>query len=250
MKRILLFVVLLLSTMLTFAQNEPPIRVGVDNFYPPFTMRAGNNQVFGFDIALVTRICQLLNRTCKFYPMLFSDLLAELEDGGMDIAVGAIAITPERAKHMSFSKPYLKSQARFLGNKSVDPKAFNIKALGNYKIGVVRGTFFPQVLTSLGVSNSQITSYNRLDSVIDALNEGFVDIAIMDNTSALYWQQEASGILVSLGQAFDYGYGIAIAVNRNKRNLLQSINNALDTYLKEADFKKNYDKYLSYFNNP
>ncbi|WP_419419051.1 transporter substrate-binding domain-containing protein [Legionella sp. D16C41] len=247
MKRTLLFILLLFINIWVFAQNNP-IRVGVDNFYPPNVMRAGNNQVFGFDITLMERICKLINRQCVFYPMPFAKLLNMLEKGDIDVALGAITITPDRAARVAFSKPYLDSQARFLGNNSIKPTEFNLNLLKNYNIGVVAGTIFPQVLESLGIQNPKITSFERLDFMIDALNDGEIDIAIMDNANALYWQQQSSGRLIALGKAFKYGYGIGIAINRNENDLLKEVNNALEQYLQGADFKGDYDKFLGYLN--
>ncbi|MGQ3888844.1 transporter substrate-binding domain-containing protein [Legionella sp. CNM-1927-20] len=247
MKRILLFTLLLCVNFFTFAQETTPIRVGVDNFYPPYVMRAGNNQVFGFDISVMDNVCQLINRKCIYYPMPFTNLLSKVGNGELDAAIGAITITPERAAHVSFSKPYLTSQARFLSNKNIKPASFNLATLKRYNIGVVRGTVFPQLLNSLGVANSQITLYDRFDFMIDSLGDEEIDIAVMDNASALHWQQQSSGVLIALGEPFKYGYGIAIAINRNKTDLLGEINSALEKYLKGSNYKKNYDKYLHHF---
>ncbi|WP_131782235.1 transporter substrate-binding domain-containing protein [Legionella gresilensis] len=247
MKRILLFTLLLCVNVFTFAEESPPLRVGVDNFYPPYVMRAGNNQVFGFDISMMDGVCQLMNRKCIYYPMPFTNLLSKVEQGELDAAIGAITITPERATHISFSIPYLTSQARFLSNRNVKPASFNLAALKEYNIGAVRGTVFPQLLNSLGVPDSQITLYDRFDFMIDSLGDEEIDIAVMDNASAMNWQQQSSNVLIALGQPFNYGYGIAIAINRNKTELLSEINGALEKYLKGPEYKKNHDKYLSYF---
>ncbi|STX52174.1 arginine ABC transporter substrate-binding protein [Legionella busanensis] len=247
MKRILIFTLLICINIFTFAQDTTPLRIGVDNFYPPYVMRAGNNQVFGFDISIMEGVCQLMNKKCIYYPMPFTNLLSKVEQGELDAAVGAITITPERASHVSFSIPYLNSQARFLSNKNVKPDSFNLATLKNYNIGAVRGTIFPRLLNSLGIADSRITLYDRFDFMIDSLGDKEIDIAIMDNASAINWQEQSSNVLIALGQPFNYGYGIAIAINRNKTELISEINGALEKYLKGSDYKKNYDKYLSYF---
>lgn len=246
MKRIFIFSVLFFINTLMFAQDKP-IRVGIDNFYPPYTIRA-QEQFYGFDVELMSQICKLINKPCQFIPLSFPNLLAKLEAGEIDVAIGAITVTPERSEKIYFSKPYLLSQARFLAHKDLDLKTFDLDKLNDYKVGALNGTIFPHVLTSLGVKKSKINLYETQDFMIDALNEHTINIALMDNASALYWNTQSSEILIPVGKMFNYGYGVAIAINRNRIDLAKQIDTALEIYLKGDDFKKNYDKYLSYFN--
>ena len=61
----------LLWTLGSFAdeQTNPPLRVAVNPFLPPFVMQTNNNEFFGFDIGLMNYLCKSLQRECKYMPM-------------------------------------------------------------------------------------------------------------------------------------------------------------------------------------
>ena len=76
---------------LSFSQN-PPLKVGVVSFEPPFVMQA-KNHFYGFDISLMERICKGLDRPCQYQLMRFEELIPAVVNGDIDVAVSAITIT-------------------------------------------------------------------------------------------------------------------------------------------------------------
>lgn len=246
--KIIFFVISLLFFISTPLRAEgPPLIVGVDAFAPPFIIQAANSQFYGFDISMIANLCKRMNRTCQYKPLPFSKLLDAVAANQVDLAVGSIIITPERQALVNFSQPYLLSESRFLGGKSLTYDTLNMAFLNSKKIGVEKGTVFPDILTAMGVKPTQIVFYNKLDDIIEAIHTGEIDLALMDAPSAIYWQSQASGSLVALGKSFNFGFGLGIAVNRNDIALLQEINSALVGYQNSVEFKQNYQKYIASF---
>ncbi|KTC68235.1 putative amino acid ABC transporter, periplasmic binding protein [Legionella birminghamensis] len=247
MKIICYFLLCLLSlSNVTFAQGEPLV-VAVDNFSPPFVMRAGNNVFNGFDVEMMEHICKIINRTCQYKPVHFHSLLAEVEGKTSEIAVGAITITPERASLVNFTAPYMLSQFRFMSKQALSQQPFSLDLLSNKKIGVEEGTLFPQLVLTLGIKNPKIELYDTEDDILVALQNDEIDLALLDNATAVYWANHSSGSLVVLGQKETYGFGYGIAVNKDNLNLLQAINTAISQYHASEDFKKDYDRYFGDF---
>ncbi|ARG98836.1 transporter substrate-binding domain-containing protein [Legionella micdadei] len=244
--RIACFICGILFATFAHPQNEP-LKIAVNGFAPPFVMQSGNKQLYGFDISMMTSICKILKRSCQFQAMRFQDLIPAVESKKVDVAVGSIIITPERSTHVNFSLPYLISHSRFLGPKNLAGQPFSFQMLNNKTIGVEKGSIFTDEISDMGVRNPSIISYSRNVDVVDALNNGDVDIALMDDPTAKYWEIESSGSLIALGQPFVYGFGIGIAVNREQITLLEQINKALIQYQNSNDFKQNYDRYLKQF---
>lgn len=70
----LILIAFVCFTSSLFAQGEP-LNVGVESFAPPFVMQGNHNQLFGFDIDMMNNLCKIMNRTCTFHVMRFSQLL-------------------------------------------------------------------------------------------------------------------------------------------------------------------------------
>lgn len=241
---------LVLTLLFAFNSNldaeGPPLLIGVESFEPPFVMETTNNQFYGFDISMMEYICQQINRTCQYQIMPFDQLINAVANRQVEVAVSSITITPQRATQVSFSLPYLVSEASFLGTAQMANYPFNLALLQGRKIGVVSGTVFPDLITSMGIIDPQVVTYATLDDSIEALYNGEIDLALMDAPTAFYWQSQASGLRM-LGQPFAYGYGLGIAVNQNNQTLLQQINQVLLQYQNSDAFKLAYQKYIAHF---
>ncbi len=239
----LIFLIILMSPL--YAQGKT-LKVGVSLYDPPFVLLGANNQFFGFDIVLMQHICKAIKYSCKFVPMPFNELLKAAETGQVDLAVSSIIITPEREKRVQFSFPYQVSKTRFLAVSQHHSKTFSIQSLANKKIGVPDEVFAKQ-LSTLGISDKQIVVFDRDDTLVQGLDQGKIDFALLDNPSAMYWQEESSGHLEAVGKPMTYGRGLGIAISPSNVDLLQSINKALLEYQNSDDYIDAYKKYLSHF---
>ena len=247
MKKIicLLIIAFTLHT-LAHAQN-PPLRVAVNRFEPPFVMQGANKQLFGYDISMMKYICAESQRDCNFIPMDFKNLIPALVNNEADAAIGAIGINAERALQVNFSIPYLPRYSRFLTRSNLAKEPFNPMFLDNKAIGIVSGSVFESEIRRMGIKNPDIQQYDFEGDIIDALANEEIDLALLDAPTTLYWQSKSSGLLKAYGPPMPYGFGLGIAVNRDSGNLLREINLALTKYLKSKEFKKNFSMYLEEF---
>lgn len=242
-KAILLIGVIVSS--LVHGQN-PPLRVAIEHFNPPFVKQTTNNRFYGFDIKLMENICRQLERQCQYNPMRFVDLIAAVENNVADVAISAITITVPRAQRVNFSLPYLMSRSRFMGKTEQNEQPFSLNLLRNKRIGIEEGHVFNEQILEMGVQDARIVYYRDIPSLIEALNNGRVDFLLLDNPSAVFWQHNSSGRLKALGSPLDYGFGFGIAINRENEDLLRQINEALLVYQNSREYRQNYQKYLEH----
>ncbi|RUR11316.1 transporter substrate-binding domain-containing protein [Legionella sp. km772] len=228
------------------AQVVSPLKVAVANFSPPFVMQGANQQLYGYDIAMMEYICQSIKRPCRFIPTSFDNVLNTVQNKQADVAASSITITANRAELFNFSLPYLLSYARFIGPKQLN-STFEAKSLTNKKIGIIKGSVFPELIKHVGIENPEIVSFVNLNTLVDALNKGEIHVGLMDNPSALYWQSRSSGVLSVLGEPINYGIGFGIAISRDNAPLLSLINKALLEYQDSKHYEVNYHSYLSYY---
>lgn len=196
---------------------------------------------------MMNYVCGKINRECRFYSMPFNDLLLSVEDGRVDIAVSALTITRERAQFVRFSNPYLLSYSRFLGNIKFKDVKFTRKFFRDKTIGLKKGSVFSDEIRQLNLRKVKIKQYVRDNEMIDALSQGDVDFALMDNEKAVYWENHSAGQLKAFGPQIKYGNGYGIVVNLKDEALIQQINDALALYHKSMYFRSNYITYIATF---
>ncbi|MHC5833032.1 MAG: transporter substrate-binding domain-containing protein, partial [Nostoc sp.] len=77
--------------------------------FPPFEFQSASGELQGFDIDLMNAIAQSAGLKVKYQNMPFAGMIPALQAQTVDAAVAAMTITAERAKTISFSRPYFKS---------------------------------------------------------------------------------------------------------------------------------------------
>jgi ABC-type amino acid transport substrate-binding protein len=102
--------------MPALAQNEPtppaasaasaaPLRVAISEV-PPFVVQEPDGRWRGISVDLWQGIAQALGRDFTLVPMPFQDVLPSLEAGQVDVAIGALSMTPEREARFDFTHPF------------------------------------------------------------------------------------------------------------------------------------------------
>jgi polar amino acid transport system substrate-binding protein len=245
-RRILLLTFIFLLNPL-FAAGEP-LNVGVDSYTPPFVMEGSAKKLYGFDIDMMSALCNSIQRTCNYVPMKFEDLLNAVATQKVDVAVSSITITAERAKNVDFSAPYLLSYSRFLTNHTNESQQpLTLELLKNKKIGVVVATVFKDQIKDMGIINPTVVEYPNTEVMLEALRNDNLDYVLFDNPTALYWAANSSGAFAVIGKPYLYGYGLGIAVNPTEKDLLQNINQALLQFQKSKEYNMAYTRYIESF---
>ena len=94
-----------LSTIL----KKGEIRIGMTGTQPPFTMKAKNGELIGYEVDLAKALAKNMGVKLKIVEMPFSDLLGALKAGKIDAVMSGMTMTPERNLEVLFAGPYLLS---------------------------------------------------------------------------------------------------------------------------------------------
>lgn len=84
------------------------IRVGVAEF-APWTIRSKSGGLIGFEIDVANKIAADMGVAAEFEVYEWDEIIAALENGEIDVIAGGMAITPERALRVNFSRPLAES---------------------------------------------------------------------------------------------------------------------------------------------
>ena len=111
--------------------------VGISADFPPFTF-LDKGTLAGFEIELVNELSRCLNRPVEFRNIPFGGLIPALQLNHLHVVAGGLTETPERAKHILFTKPYLKNNPLVIISSKKQP-IHNLEELGSSTVVVNEG---------------------------------------------------------------------------------------------------------------
>ncbi len=87
-------------------KDAPPLIIGTNAEFPPFCFREGE-EIVGFDVEVAQEVAHILHRQAILRDMPFETLIPDLSLGQIDLIAAGMTPTPERAKRVAFTRPYL-----------------------------------------------------------------------------------------------------------------------------------------------
>ena len=229
-----------------------PLIVGVDLEYPPLSYeRDIDRRREGFDVDVAYALCSVLERRCEIVPTPFTDVIGELREGRLDIAVVSMSITPERAAIVDFSKPYYRAPNRYLGRPELAAR-LDAGEPGELRIGVRDGTTYERYATSRLAPANTIRRYRLQSEVYADLLLGRVDL-VLGNGIIL----DAGFLATPLGDGFAlvgepnseddaFGAGEAVALRKGQSGLRAEIDAAIETLREDGSLNDIWQRYFPF----
>ncbi len=207
------------------SQNESPLRVALTGKYPPFSFYSADGELAGFDVDVSRAIAQRLDRPLEIIATEWDGILAGLLAGKYDAIIGSMAITAERAKKVSFSRPYYSSGAQIFIHNQQAGVIENIEDLGDKRVGVVLGETYEHYLRTNYPEIRVLTYKSTVDIFQDMHNER-LDAFLTDRLVGLYQIRNAGMPFIPAGKLL-YTENMGIPVRKQNSALLADINAAL-----------------------
>lgn len=214
--------------------------VATEPTFPPFELQSATGELQGFDIDLMNAIAQSAGFQVKYKRMPFDGMIPALQAQTVDAAVAAMAITAERAKTISFSRPYFKSGVA-IATRIDNQNITNFDSLKNKIIGVQIGT--TGALKAKNIPGAEVRTFNDSPLTLQALLNGNVDAVLNDQVVILYGINSGNlkGLKVVGSLLTEEFYGIPTP--KGSPNL-QIINQGLATVLKNGTYTQIYQKWF------
>jgi polar amino acid transport system substrate-binding protein len=105
---IVLWLMLLGLNAMAAEPSEPVLRVGITEV-PPFVIKEPDGSWRGISIDLWSTVAGAAGYRFELLPMPFERLLPSLEEGQLDVVVGALTMTAEREARFDFSHPFYRT---------------------------------------------------------------------------------------------------------------------------------------------
>jgi ABC-type amino acid transport substrate-binding protein len=223
------------------------IVVGTSWDYPPFSSVDPNFQVVGFDIALIKEVGRRLDIPVEIQNYAFEGLPGALQINQIDLAVAAMAMTPDRSTQMSFSPIYYVNQTAVLArNDGLVTSITDFNKLAGLRVGVRRGTVYEQMVQNLLVdtglmSSDKLLSYMQTDESVRDLIANRVDVVLLGEATASYYGAQHN--LRVVGNGF-HEQDLAIAMRVGTPRLKAEIDRVMDEMLTDGTVLSLIQQYI------
>lgn len=178
--RLLAFLLVLAATL--HAAEPDPLRVGMDLSYPPFETIAPDGQPAGISVELARGLADKLGRPLKIENIPFTGLIPALKSGKIDAIISSMTATPERAKAVAFSDPYLTTGLAALVPAASETSDLTLLDQPGRTIVVRQGTT-GEVFARRNIRQASILNLEKENACVLEIVQGKADAFIYDQMS-------------------------------------------------------------------
>lgn len=153
-------------------KQKGKVVIGIQGDNPPwgFVTTAGVQD--GLDADIGRLFAQLLGVQAEFVPLAVANRIPALVTGRVDILFATMAMLPDRAKAVQYSKPYVANEIQLVAAKTTEVKSD--ADMGKLVIGVPRSSVQDTQVTNRAPGGTTIRRFDDDAATIQALLSGQV----------------------------------------------------------------------------
>ncbi|MFY8221249.1 MAG: transporter substrate-binding domain-containing protein [Pirellulales bacterium] len=227
--------------MAASAAAAPPLRVGMELSYPPFEMTDPQGRPTGVSVRLAEALGKHLGRDVVIENVAFDGLIPALKTGKIDCIISSLTATPERARAIAFSEPYLKTGlALLVGTQSPVQSAADLDAPGR-TVAVKKGTTGHQYAATL--KQARVLVLDKESAAVMEVAQGKADAFLYDSLSVFRNQRRHPDTTRAILRPFREETW-AIGLRPGDDELRRQINGFLDAFRAAGGFERLGDEFL------
>jgi polar amino acid transport system substrate-binding protein len=166
----------------SIAGGAEPLRVGMELSYPPFEMTDAEGRPTGVSVRLAEALGRHLGRPVVIENIAFDGLIPALRTGRIDCVISSLTATPERARAIAFSEPYLRTGlALLVAARSPVQSAADLDAPGRV-VTVKKGTTGHRYATE-ALRRTRLLVLDKESAAVMEVAQGKADAFIYDALS-------------------------------------------------------------------
>lgn len=220
-----------------------PLRVGMELSYPPFETIGTDGKPEGVSVELARALASDLGRPLQIENMPFTGLIPALKTGKIDLIISSMTATPERAKAVAFSDPYLTT-----GLGALVPADSAARGLADIdqpgRTVVVRQGTTGEVFARKQLKNAKLLTLDKESACVVEVTQGKAAAFIYDQMSVFQNNKrnpKTTRALLAPLQTESW----AIAMRQDDASLLSSVNGFLARYRASGGFDKLSARFLA-----
>lgn len=221
-------------------RKKGTLTVGLLVDFPPYGTVDASNNPDGYDADVARLLAKDLGVKLNLVPVTGPNRIPFLLTNKVDVLVASLAVTPERAKQVQFSRPYSAATIVLYGAKKA-----NIKTpadLKGVRVAVARASTQDTALTAIAPEGTEIRRFDDDASAMQALLSGQVDAIGCSTTVAAQIAKRAGDAFENklvLKQQF-----MAVAMRQGQADLLKTVDAFVAKNTANGELGKLYTKWL------
>lgn len=232
------------------------IEVATEPYFAPNefidSSKTGDEQYVGSDIELAKYIADKLGVELRIVPLEFSAVLSSVTEGKYDLAISALAYTPEREEAMNLSHGYRFNKEPMYGilvREEDKDKYEDVESMEDAVVVVQSGSLQEYFVTT---QIPKCKELKRVSSTTDGflmVQEGKADIAATALTTANLYAEANPG--VTTGTTFRFKEdaehsGTRIGIKKGEDELTEKVNECVDELVESGRYQEWYEEYGEY----
>jgi polar amino acid transport system substrate-binding protein len=222
-------------------KKKGEISIGLLVDFPPYGTTNAQNQPDGYDADVARLLAKDLGLKLNLVPVTGPNRIPFLQTNKVDVLVASLAVTPERAKQVTFSKPYSAATIVLYGSKKASIK--DAKDLKEVRVGVARASTQDTALTAIAPQGTEIRRFDDDASAMQALISGQVDAIGCSTTVAAQIAKRVPA------NTFEPKFVLrqqemAVAMRQGQDELLKTVNDFVARNTANGELNKLYRKWL------
>jgi len=236
---VFLFVYLYLARTVYAYEPPPQILFGGDLAYPPLEWME-KNQIKGFNVDLAREVARLGGSRAEHRLGNWPDTIHALEQGHLDVVPMYYSL--ERSRQFIFTQAYLYSSHAIYALPTA-ARVSSIDDLTDKKVAVEEESFAHQQLRRQAKKPALVLTSNTL-AAIESVMQGHADYAVLGSLAADNLLRQHEWTLARMGPPF-WSRGYAFAVNKNKPELAEWLQDSLSAAIANGNYQTLYQKWQS-----
>ena len=242
----LLALVALVMAVATVAGCAPagprPLRVGMELAYPPFEMTDTAGRPSGVSVRLAEALGRHLGRTVVIENISFDGLIPALKTGKIDCIISSMTATPERAKSIAFSQPYMRSGLALLAGAGSPVRGVADLDVPGRVVAVKKGTIGHQYATA-SLPQARVLVLDKESAAVLEVVQGKADAFIYDPLSVYRNHKRQPDTTRAILEIFG-AQPWAIGLRLGDEELATRVNRFLDEFRADGGFERLGDEFL------
>lgn len=226
------------------SQEQEVLTVAMELAYPPFETKDEQGNPSGVSVDFMKDFGEYIGKEIRIENISFDGLIPSLQTGKADMVMSSMTITEERKETVDFSEPYANALLAVLTNKDSQITSVDDLNQEGKKVAVKTGST-GYLYAQEHLKNAEIIALQDESACVMEVSQGKADGFIYDQlTIYRNWQNNqdtTNAVFIPFQDVEPWG----IAVKKGNTELLDQLNDFIETYREDGGFEELTEKYLS-----
>lgn len=226
------------------SKSADKITVAMELAYPPFETKDDAGDPTGISVDFAKAFGEYIGKEVVIENIAWSGLIPSLQTGKADFVISSMTITEARKEEVDFSNPYANAYLAILANKDSGIESIDDLNQPEKKIAVKTGStgfFYAQS----NLPNAEIIALEDESACVTEVAQGKADGFLYDQLTIYRNQQNNPDTTVAIFIPFQDVENWGVAVKKGNTELLEQLNEFIESYKNEGGFDGLTQKYLS-----